>query len=372
MVVKVGFLSPSLRMGGAERWMLGLARHCDPSRVQWVGTALAEWSREHTNMTREMNRYMPIYGPLVRPESPDHCHEFVRRPGPDASTGIGIIGAQADVILSWVEGRLGTMLGYYRQHYNVKVVAVSHSNWPQCMGGVQNEAGYLTAVSDGAKAGYWPDANRTIDVIHNGADVDRVVPVIGRKAFRAKHGLSDGDFVLTYIGRFSKEKNPLVAAETAKYMGKQFKAMYVGGGDTTEGYSDREWLPALEHAASGQYIHTGQMTSIGDALAATNVLINCSHNEGFCLTIIEAWLAGVPVVSTSVGAIPELEKIYGPMVVQVPNSPSAKDVADAVVLATSHGWRNVIDKARNVAWNTFTTPAMAERWTNYIEHITKK
>lgn len=369
MTVKVGFLSPSLRMGGAERWMLGLARHCDPARIKWVGTALTEWSREHTMMTREMNRYMPVYGTLVKADSLDNDHEFVRRPGPDASTGISIVASQADVILTWVEGKLGIMLNYYRQNYALKVVAISHSNWPQCMGSIQGDADFLTAVSREACNGYWPDGKCPIEVIHNGVDIERAVPIIGRKAFREKFGLANGDIILTYIGRFSKEKNPLAAAMAAQYMGKQFKALYIGGGDTTAGYSDAEWLPQLDHVAPDQYVHTGKMDSVGDALAISNVLVNCSNNEGFCLSIVEAWLAGVPVVATSVGAIPELEAIYGPLVVTVPIGCDAKTIADAVAVAMSSSWRSVIDKARNLAWNNFTAPAMAERWTNYLESI---
>lgn len=349
--------------------MLGLARHCDYKRIQWVGTALTEWSREHTLIVREMNRYMPIYGTVVDPKSKENAHEFVRRPGPDASTGISIVASQADVLLTWVEAKLGVMTNYYRQHYGCKIVCVSHSNWPLNCIAVQDDSDFLTAVSQAAKSGYRENTTKPIEVLQNGVDIDRVVPVIGRTAFRDKYKIGQDDIVLTYMGRFSNEKNPLAAAQAAYHMGKQFTALYVGGGDPTPGKTDEEWLPELERVSGGQYRFVGQLDNVGDALAASDVLINASNNEGFCLAIAEAWLAGLPVVATQIGGVPEVEAIHGPMVTPVPRGATSDVLAGAVAKSMSYARCSVVDKARRVAWNEFTSPAMAERWTQYIEKI---
>lgn len=369
MPIKVGFLSPSLRLGGAERWMLGLARHCDPSRIQWVGTALTEWSGESQMMTKEMNRYMPVYGTVVPADSKEHDRLYVRRPGPDAATGISVVAAQAKVILTWVDGHLGVMLDYYRRHYGIKVVQVAHSDWPMCCAGVQDNADNLSAVSMRAAASAYNKTDNPVQVIYNGVDVERCVPIIGRDAFRAKYGIDKNAIVLTYVGRFSKEKNCLAAAQIAGKLGKPFIALYVGGGDTMKGTSDEEWLPNVREASNDNFVFTGPLNNMGDALAASDVLINCSNNEGFCLTIVEAWLAGLPVVATPVGALPELTEKFGELVVSVPVGAATATQIDAVMRALNRSFRPVTDKAKLLAWEQFTSPHMAENWTKYIEQI---
>ena len=369
MPVKVGFLSPSLRLGGAERWMLGLARHCDPSRIQWVGTALTEWSREHPMMTREMNRYMPVYGTIVPVDSKEHDRLFVRRPGPDASTGISVVASQAKVILTWVDGHLGVMTDFYRRHYGVKIVAVAHSDWPLSCEAMQNDSDYLTAVSSRAASSAYRKSNVPIKVIHNGVDVERCVPVIGRDAFRDKYGIDKNAIVLTYVGRFSKEKNCLAAAEIAAALGKPFTVIYVGGGDYMAGNTDAEWLPRIKALVGDNFVFTGPLNHIGDALAASDVFINCSHNEGFCLTITEAWMAGLPVVATPVGALPELTEKFGELAAMVPMGASLNDKISATMRALSRDFRPISDKARHIAWNNLTVQNMSENWTKYIEQI---
>ena len=369
MPIKVGFLSPSLRMGGAERWMLGLARHCDPSRVQWVGTALSEWSRESSMMTREMNRYMPVYGTVVPVDSKEHDRLFVRRPGPDASTGISIVAAQAKVILNWADAHLGVMTDFYRRHYGVKIVTVAHSDWPLCCGAVQDDSDNLAAVSLRAASMAYSKTDKPIKVIYNGVDTERCVPIIGRNAFREKYGIDKNDIVLTYVGRFSREKNCLATAEIAGVLGKPFKAMYVGGGDSAAGNTDAEWLPKIKELVGDNFVFTGPLNHIGDALAATDVMINCSNNEGFCLTIVEAWLAGVPVVATPVGALPELTEKFGELVSSVPVGAPLHERVSATMRALGRDFRPISDKARQIAWNNLTVPSMAEQWTQYIEQI---
>lgn len=371
-MVKVGFLAPGYILGGAERWTLGLARCCDPERIQWVGLALTEWAASDTATVKDMTKYMPVYGPPKTEGTVGHDFQYVKRMGPDAATGIGIIAAQADIMITWTGQHIRTMLGYYRQHYKLKVLCVSHGSIPEVYSSVQDDADCLAAVSKAAVISFREGTRDNVEVVYNGADIDRCTPILGRDIFRKKFNIPANAIVLGYIGRFSPEKNPLLAARTAAHMGKQFRAMYVGGGCDLPMWADQDWVPKLQEVGGDQVHHIGPQDSVGDALAASDVIMCCSYTEGFSLGILEAWLAGVPVISTGVGAIPELEAMHGQLVVQVSTNPTVEETAEAVAVALSRANKPVIDRARSVAWNHYTLPAMAERWTNYMERVATK
>lgn len=58
--LRAAFLTPSLRLGGAERWLISLAR-ASRDGVEWTGTTLTERARAHTELLRELAGCMPVY-----------------------------------------------------------------------------------------------------------------------------------------------------------------------------------------------------------------------------------------------------------------------------------------------------------------------
>jgi hypothetical protein len=77
--LRVAFLTPTLLMDGAERWMISLARCCDRRRIEWAGTALTEGALASAELCREMAAYMPVYaGPGAGPR--DGSSSVVRCP----------------------------------------------------------------------------------------------------------------------------------------------------------------------------------------------------------------------------------------------------------------------------------------------------
>src|SRR4029079_9085935 len=89
--------------------------------------------------------------------------------------------------------------------------------------------------------------------------------------------------------------------------------------------------------------------------------------EGFSLGLIEAWLAGVPTVSTITGALPELQETHGPLTVGLSADPDAEELARAIVQALSDANKSVVTRCRELAWREFTSVTMAERWSRYLE-----
>ena len=66
--LRIALLTPTLLMGGAERWMISLGRCSDPRRIEWTGVALTDGAPASNELCREMATYMPIYaGPGAGP-----------------------------------------------------------------------------------------------------------------------------------------------------------------------------------------------------------------------------------------------------------------------------------------------------------------
>lgn len=70
----------------------------------------------------------------------------------------------------------------------------------------------------------------------------------------------------------------------------------------------------LEHLASDlrvcdRIIFLGERRDINGLLAASDIFVLSSHNEGLPISVIEACCAGIPVVATEVGGLPDLRSI---------------------------------------------------------------
>jgi glycosyltransferase involved in cell wall biosynthesis len=63
---------------------------------------------------------------------------------------------------------------------------------------------------------------------------------------------------------------------------------------------------ALDAGVSDDVKFLGCVPRVGDLLAAAAVLVVCSDVEGLPNSVLEAQLAGCPVVATAVGGVPEL------------------------------------------------------------------
>jgi glycosyltransferase involved in cell wall biosynthesis len=120
----------------------------------------------------------------------------------------------------------------------------------------------------------------------------------------------------------------------------------------------KELWPTAALAGSTRYV--------GDALCGLDCLMLVTPAEGMSLSIIEAWLAGVPVVATRVGAIPELQRDHGRLAVTVSVDADPAELADAVRQALSKDNRETVERARQIAQKHYTVKAMAERWFAFL------
>jgi glycosyltransferase involved in cell wall biosynthesis len=377
-MLKAALLTPNLSMGGAERWIVSLVQHMDPTRVQWTGVALSGWGGCDPELCAALASQVPVFsGP---PRADVLAGSPPGRPAPalfnvpsdmlqekeSLPAAVRAAAAEADVLITW---------GGYRFDRHVPrglpVVLVSHSSHakPQPLTKKQGVS-YLVAVSEAACAPFQLEGNPPVTVIHNGVAVQRMQPVLGRNRTRRRWGFNEQHRVVGYVGRFSHEKNPCAAIQAVQYLNDDcWRAVYFGE------------LPARQQAPEPNLVQLAATTHdplvrvyghtpvVGDVYAGLDVLMLASHTEAFSMTMIEAWLAGVPIVATPVGAVPELEAKFGQLVIPVPLHPTAAQLAAACAEAVSPRGQIIAARAKDIALRHWTVETMVSRWADYLELI---
>jgi hypothetical protein len=166
--LRAAFLTPSLRLGGAERWLISLAR-ASREGIEWTGTALTERARAHAELLRELAGCMPVYaGP--RAGSPDDDAVLVRcRSGREA---LERAVEDADVLIVWGLGNLARFVA----GLTLPVVWVAHGGSPRVIRSSEAGATHLAAVSEAARMCFSPPVRPAVTVLHNGIDVERCTP----------------------------------------------------------------------------------------------------------------------------------------------------------------------------------------------------
>lgn len=327
---RVALFSPGLRMGGAERWIVDLAKHLDRDRVHVAGIGVRHWDCDGPLLAKATQTTVVMMGE-------EACQQLAR---------------SADALILWGTGNLPTGSPEHSVYVSHGAGACA-KQWAPLIAAKRVK---LAAVSRWA-AQIFPTGSN-VAIIHNGVDRERLEPKLGREKTRAKWGLKPSEIAVGYVGRFSYEKNPAAAASAVQKLGRPYRAVYVGDGIPQV----RNFLKRFKP----EPIFIPRTEQIGDVYAALDCFVLASRSEGFSLALTEAWMCGVPTVTTPVGAMPELEEQFGKLSVSVPIEPCEKQLAEAVKQAVSNENRLVVEHAQMVARKHFTAQAMGRRWTDYV------
>jgi glycosyltransferase involved in cell wall biosynthesis len=123
-----------------------------------------------------------------------------------------------------------------------------------------------------------------------------------RHATRQEIGLDDC-FIIGRIGRLVESKcHDLLLDAAREVCGKkpEVRFILVGDGPSTPGLERlRE-----SYGLTGKVHFLGRRTDVPELLAAIDLYVITSRWEGLPLALLEAMMAGKPIISTSVGAIP--------------------------------------------------------------------
>jgi glycosyltransferase involved in cell wall biosynthesis len=129
----------------------------------------------------------------------------------------------------------------------------------------------------------------------------------GHGRFRASLGVPAEAPLVGFAGRLTIVKNPALFVEAAKHVAGQVpQARFVFVGDGELRATLEEQVDALR--LGGHVIFAGWQVDMAAVYADLDLLALTSLNEGTPVTVIEALAAGVPVVATAVGGVPDVLK----------------------------------------------------------------
>ena len=145
---------------------------------------------------------------------------------------------------------------------------------------------------------------RNLETIYNGqAPISFHDAASSRQSFRLQWGIPADALVLGTIGRLhpAKGQTYLIKAVTQlrlKY--PKLHLLFIGEGPLHEDLEDELKQTTIPHTI------TGYLPQAHEALPAMDLFVLPSVSEGMGLVLLEAMQAGIPIVASAVGGIPEV------------------------------------------------------------------
>jgi glycosyltransferase involved in cell wall biosynthesis len=149
-----------------------------------------------------------------------------------------------------------------------------------------------------------------------------------RMELRSEFGTGPSDIALLYLARFWPEKahdNLLTALKLSLKRFPQLKLWLAGTGDELEKIQTLARTMNLEDSVR----FLGFRNDVGAMLAAADIQVHPSDNEGVSLAICEGMVAGKPIIASRVGGLPEVLRHGVSAILLEPRQPEA--LADAIV-----------------------------------------
>jgi glycosyltransferase involved in cell wall biosynthesis len=147
---------------------------------------------------------------------------------------------------------------------------------------------------------------RRVEVVRNGIDLAAFTGAdFDRETVRREVGLDPDDFVLIQVARLDPIKDHLTGLRAlARLAGRLDRARLVLVGDGPESATVERAVHDL--GLDRRVLRLGLRSDVPRLLKAADVVLLTSVSEGIPLTLIEGMAAGLPVVATRVGGIPEV------------------------------------------------------------------
>lgn len=174
-------------------------------------------------------------------------------------------------------------------------------------------------------------------------------------------------FTLINVARLNWKKNHASLLQALALAGREVPDLYLWlVGDGAEAGKLRDLARQL--GIEDRVHFTGERKDVGDWLAQADLFVLSSLTEGLPVSLIEALAAGLPFVSTGVGAVPEVAELSGAGTVVEANRPEA--LAAAIVQAARN--RDQLPEIRRRARQSYEQHFMPDRMVDAYSELYKE
>lgn len=327
--IKLAFVGPSLALGGVETMAVAQIKYA--RNLEWIGA----WVPNHAARS-----------PSISANLPKIC---------TGQEGLDKLAQECDVIYAW-GGPTETIKNLRKYHKPIVYGVHGMGEWSRNqVHAIADAVDALWCVSSAALDCVPEEHRNKARLILGGADLRVAICDRDRADIRRDWGIGDEELAVGYVGRLSGEKNPAVIAEAVKLIPN---AKLV----CCSPHADLHTNPIRKqiHSTLGSRViwtNSGKQP-MGEVYRGLDCLVVASHEEGMPTVTLEAWAAGLPVVSTPVGLILELEPEHGSLVERIPLKPNPAQIVAAIAKAVQPNPER-LTRTRELMLNQMSVQRMA-------------
>jgi glycosyltransferase involved in cell wall biosynthesis len=203
---------------------------------------------------------------------------------------------------------------------------------------------------------------RRVEVIHNG------VPF---PSYETEGSGRNGSFRIGTVGRLSKEKGQTVLLSAFRILSDSLPGLSLkiaGEGEEREELRKQ----AVSLGIEPQVEFSGYVRDVWEVYKELDVFVLPSHTEGIPLALLEAMAAGVPVVATRVGGVPEIVRDGQDGLLVPPRDPEAAAVAIRRILCEPTLRKTLSVNGRERVARHFSLGAMTESYFALYRKVTRR
>ncbi|MBI2057502.1 MAG: glycosyltransferase family 4 protein [Candidatus Yanofskybacteria bacterium] len=181
---------------------------------------------------------------------------------------------------------------------------------------------------------------KSLELIYNGIDLkkmeflesDRAKLEMLKKISARGGNVFQAEYIIGTVANFYKPKGLEYLIEAIKFLSEETSAILIIVGDGRE----REYLESLivKNDLRSKIFMIGALNDASQYLKAFDVFVLPSVKEGFPWSLLEAMAAKLPIVATSVGAVPEIIESGKNGLLIAPKNPKA--IADSITTILSN------------------------------------
>lgn len=209
-----------------------------------------------------------------------------------------------------------------------------------------------------------------VKVIYSGVDPKRVQG--GRsEVLREKYSVGEEFLIIGNLSHFVPHKaheDLIKAFKLVKGKGYKVKLFLAGEGERESYLKDMVKRLGLE----ADVFFIGFQEDVRDLFAFFDLFVISSREEGLCSSIIEAFIAGCPVVATDAGGIPELVKEGLTGLLAKRGDPFSLAEKISFALSNKPLMKEMAERAREFALGNLTAEKMAREYLKVYQEVVQR